>query len=261
MSKVFIQPTVDTYALYRRFADKHDLSLELVDFASPKVINDVHEYHKRETFYLDALSSFKRSLTMHGAFIDMQIHSPIQEIRQIARQIIIKNMETAQKLGAESIVFHTNFNPVIRNPIYRKLWVDASVSFWQEISVRYPTEILLENMWEADILHLQLLMDKLESAQINLCFDTGHHHVFSKQPVADWFAAFPNRITYLHLNDNHGYVDEELAIGDGSINWEQFNDNLRQLDSHPRIVLEVRNLENIKKSIDFCTKHQIYPLN
>lgn len=97
MPQVLIQPTMETFPQYREYAAKMGFSFEIVDFAAPKVLNSTREYALREQYYQQALADWPGVCTMHGAFIDINIHSPDYKIRHAARSRVRQNLATARK--------------------------------------------------------------------------------------------------------------------------------------------------------------------
>ncbi len=61
----------------------------------------------------------------------------------------------------------------------------------------------------------------------SLCLDTGHTNHASKKPLTEWLDILAPWITHLHLHDNHGVIDEHLAIGAGNIPGKESIKNRR----------------------------------
>ena len=259
MNNIFIQPQLDSYNPYLKLAEKYNFSFEIVDFASPAVLNDMQEYRYRKEFYKHHLASFPNRITLHGAFIDVLVSSPDQAIKRASQEKVRICLETAVELNADSIVFHTGFNPVIRNPSYRANYLQQSALFWRRMAEEYSIEILLENMWESEPNTIAELLDNIYNTKVNVCLDLGHHHVFGRESLASWLNVLGSRVSYLHLSDNKGDIDAHLPLGAGNIDWRGFNNEIQQLTNLPRVVLEVKWLERIEQSIRYLKEHKIYP--
>lgn len=60
------------------------------------------------------ISGFKGKISFHGVFQDILIHSIDQKISEISRGRIFENLEMARRLDATQVVFHGNFNPLVK---------------------------------------------------------------------------------------------------------------------------------------------------
>jgi len=54
--------------------------------------------------------------------------------------------------------------------------------------------------------------------------------------------------SHIHLHDNHGFSDEHLALGEGTIDWELVGSAVKTGYSGVTVV-EGRSLEEAKKSM------------
>jgi sugar phosphate isomerase/epimerase len=90
----------------------------------------------------------------------------------------------------------------------------------------YGVQIAVENIDEPFSTRiLKVLFDQIQD--LTLCFDTGHAHHWHT-----WDAYIPDhieRISALHIHDNHGQSDQHLIPGDGNIDFTTF---FKALKSH-----------------------------
>jgi sugar phosphate isomerase/epimerase len=260
MVKALIQPTAETYTEYLHFANERDLGFEIIDFALPAVINS--EYENVIKHYESRPEGEKRLfISQHGAALDIYINSRDKLIREVSEKRIHNNLEISERLKLPFTVFHSGFIPLIGQKSYYENWVKSHVEFWSDANKHFKTSILLENLWDPSPDNLKEVMDQLNPNSANVCFDTGHHNIFSKATLREWFKALGKRIPYIHMNDNLGDVDSELPAGKGSVNWLEFNDVVNEFCDKPIVVFEVSSLENIAHSIYFLEKNRIYPYN
>jgi sugar phosphate isomerase/epimerase len=80
---------------------------------------------------------------------------------------------------------------------------------------------------------------------IGFTFDVGHAHTVGKVKE---FLPHISRAYHLHVHDNHGSLDEHLALGDGTIDWEAVGRSVAR-DYTGIIVVEGRSLEEAKRSL------------
>jgi sugar phosphate isomerase/epimerase len=260
MSKIFVQPPDnDSFDEFLSYAKEHGYNLEIASFAYSRVLDtnwqEILEHHQQK------LRGFAGAISVHGAFMELIIHSRDEKIREVARDRILQNLEIAKALGSKYIVFHANYNPLIRHEGYRKNWVKQNALFWSQVLEKYKIIVLLENLWEPTPQTLRKLLDEVGSSRLKICFDTGHTNIFSEASLEEWFDVLGEDIAYVHVNDNKGDVDLELAPGEGNIDWREFSDLIEKYQIAPEIVFEVGTLERTIQSLQYFKKEKIYPFN
>ena len=105
-------------------------------------------------------------------------------------------------------------------------------------------------MWEPDSGVFRSILKAAGHPRLKVCFDVGHAHVFSNRPAQAWLEELAGEIVYLHLNDNCGDRDSELALGQGNIDWQAIFRAVREMPVQPLVTLEVNSLEAVSKSIE-----------
>lgn len=256
MGRILIQPTLDTLEDYTAFAEENDFDFEIVDFAFPAGLTGdymavVEEYRQR--------GPAARLVAQHGAFMDLYLNSFDSDVRNIAERRYLANMEIARELNLKYVIFHTNLIPLIKHEVYRQRWVEAQAAFWLARLEEFPVTVLLENMWDPDPFVLSDLLAAVGSNRLKVCFDTGHFNIFSGVPMREWFETLGNDIVYIHLNDNMGDVDNEMAAGDGTVDWAEFDRLVREFCDAPHIVLELSDMERLQRTLAYLQAEKIYP--
>lgn len=104
--------------------------------------------------------------------------------------------------------------------------------------------ILTENLlWGASISPITIakLVQEVNSPHFGWCLDTGHLH-FCGVPMTELRGVAVTPLS-LHIQDNHGMGsgDQHLLPGDGTIDWKEFLDILRELDYKGDLVLEAHH--------------------
>lgn len=260
MPKIYVQPPdYENFDAFLKYARKYGYSLEIASFAYGDVLDG--DWQKILKRHQKKLQNFKETISLHGAFQDIIIHSSDKKIKKVATDRIIQNLEIAKALDAKYVVFHASFNPLIRHERYEKNWVERNANFWSEVLDKYHPTILLENLWEQNPEIFRKLLDTVKSPRFKICFDTGHANIFSKVPFEEWINVLGEDIPYMHINDNKGDFDNELVPGDGTINWQEFSDTIGKHGFHPDIALEVGTIEKTKRSIEYFRKGKIYPFS
>ena len=80
----------------------------------------------------------------------------------------------------------------------------------------------MQNVFDEDPEALSMLIEKVNSPDFGLCFDTGHFNIFSTVPMEHWFESLGKRIVEVHLHDNDGTDDFHWALGKGDIDFRKF---------------------------------------
>lgn len=260
MSKIFIQPPDnDSFDEFLSYAKEHGYNLEIASFAYSRVLDS--NWQEILADHQQKLLGFSGTISLHGAFMELIIHSRDRRIREVAKDRISLNIEIAEALNAKYIVFHGNFNPLIRHESYKKNWIEQNAIFWSEFLDRYHIIVVLENLWEPTPEIFRKLLDEVNSSRLKICFDIGHTNIFSKVALEEWFSMLGEDIVYIHVNDNNGDVDNELAAGEGNINWQKFSKLTEKYRIAPEIVFEVGTLEKTIQSLEYFQKENIYPFN
>ena len=256
MPDVLIQPTVQTLAQYGALAVEYDLGFEVVDLAYPAVFDG------DPAAVVDAYKSFAeqdRLVSAHGPFLDLYLNSPDPEVRRVAARRIERALAVADELGLRFIVFHTNCLPMMTHAEYYENWVRSHAEFWGEMVERYGTTVVLENMWDKTPEHIARVLDGVGSPRLKACLDTGHHLLFSRESLERWFEVLGDRIAYLHLTDNLGDEDSELALGTGLVDWAEVTKLVARYGEEPPAVIETPTIERIRASLRFLKTEHLYP--
>jgi sugar phosphate isomerase/epimerase len=100
----------------------------------------------------------------------------------------------------------------------------------KEVLCRFPGEILG-------------MIDGVENVGFTL--DVGHAHTVGK--VREFLTVLP-QVNHMHIHDNHGTADQHLALGDGTVPWEEVGRAVAR-EYRGIVVVEGRSLDEARKSI------------
>jgi len=195
------------------------------------------------------------TITFHAPFMDLRPGAIDPRIRAVTLERLMQVFDLVPLFRPRSVVCHPSFD----HRYYvstEQLWLENNVNTWQRCLERIremDTVIALENVYEVEPRHLNLLLDALDPDRTCFCFDTGHFNVFSRVPLEVWMESMGPRIGQLHLHDNNGMLDEHLPVGQGTFPFREFFGMLRERELKPIITLESHTekdlwqmLENIK---------------
>lgn len=258
---IYIIPDRENIEKSLSVAKKWNAYFEYNDFFLPDVLDNQEIVQQRIDFYksLDRDRTFD---TMHGAFLDVTIHSSDSLIREISIKRIRQSMDIASELGIRGVVFHTNIIPNFAQDYYYNQWLEKNEHFWRTILKEYPNlNIFVENMFDQtpDAI-VELAQHMKDHSRFGLCYDYAHACVFGSD-VDNWTARIAPYVKHMHINDNDLKKDLHQTIGEGSIDWKHFNDLMMKYHIEGSVLIEIHSFEKQESSLEYMKKKRIYPLN
>jgi sugar phosphate isomerase/epimerase len=210
-------------------------------------------------FLADILHQNKLEISLHGPFMDLSPGGVDRKIKEVTLDRLTKVMELACYLKPKTIVFHPGYEKWKFDGNV-KLWLESSLQTWRplvERAEKIGLVLAIENVFEETPDSIQNLLEEIDSPYLRFCFDTGHHHVFSKAPLSIWLGALGRYLIEVHLHDNHKEMDEHLPVGEGGFDFKGFFNLLSQFKLSPIYTIEPheeahlwRGLEAVKKYIN-----------
>lgn len=233
---------------------------EYNDFFQPEILSDKKMQLKIIDEYASTGVDFSRD-TMHGAFLDVTLHSNDPLIREVSGQRVRQSMEIAKEMGLRGVVFHSNRIHGFREQIYLKNWVDANEKFFRNLTEEFPDiGIFMENMWDESPDMLIELAERLRDIpEFALCMDYGHA-VLSGYPPTEWLRESAPYTVHMHINDNDGESDQHLALGAGIIDWKEFDRGIHICGLDATVLLEVNGIERQKESLAYLRERGLTSL-
>jgi sugar phosphate isomerase/epimerase len=199
-----------------RCARSYGIGCELQVFGFPEHLSrDITPELQRMIRRLDGI---KGPIGCHGPFIDTVHYSLDAEIQDVCRRRYLEAFDIAEAIGSSYVLFHSQYNPIIKVPAYPKIYQDQSLRFWPELIEEAEVRripIYIENMFDDDPQPLRRLADQLNSPYFQLCLDIAHAAIFSNVDLAEWVAVFKPHLRHVHMNDCHGEWDDHLGLGEG----------------------------------------------
>ncbi|WP_299816218.1 sugar phosphate isomerase/epimerase [uncultured Roseibium sp.] len=245
--------------IHRKLMLDKPRDLELQDFWQAEVLNgDWKPLVERAKHLLDG---HQGRVGIHGPFMGLSIDSFDVEVREIVRKRLLQGLEVCEALGGTHMVVHSPYTTWDHNNLdndYRArenkielchLTMADAVRRAEEIGC----ELVIENIEDKDP-HARIeLAESFGSDAVRISIDTGHAHYAhgsTGAPPVDYFVkAAGNRLAHIHLQDADGYADRHWTLGEGTINWHAVFGALGQLDSSPRLIVELRDHSGLPASI------------
>jgi sugar phosphate isomerase/epimerase len=246
----------------------YSMLLQRIDFAIENRIHpeiyfsaeDLDACQEKDVKHLSKnLQRNQLEITLHGPFMDLSPGGVDQRIKEVTFDRFVKTIELAKFFKPKTIVFHPGYEKWKFDGDV-KLWLESSLQTWKPL-VKEAEELgltlVIENTFEESPDPIKSLLMEINSPNFRFCFDTGHHHVFSKTPLPIWMEALGGFLSEVHLHDNHQEMDEHLPMGEGGFDFNQFFTLLSQHELKPIYTIEPhqedhlwRGLEAIKKYIN-----------
>lgn len=253
IDRLMIIPQKDSMKEYMQLVGEYECGFEYNDFFLPALLDDREELDKRIEFYTRPENKVAFS-TVHGAFLDVTVFSDDARIREVSELRVNQSLEVAKRLGAEAVIFHTNYIPNFNLTSYRENWVERNADFYRRKLHEYPMlKIYIENMFDEDYRLIARLGEKMrDCSNFGICLDYAHAMVFGDERDIDgWVESLAPYVRHLHINDNDFTQDLHLAVGDGRINWNKFQKYYEKYFCNASVLLEVTGPEKTRKSLEY----------
>ncbi len=235
-------------------AIEYGMGAEVQAFAMPHVLTgDYRPLLQRVATLMDSVTGPKGA---HGPFIDTIHCSPDPEVRALAKRRYLEAFDIAQTLGAAYVIFHSQYNEMIKIPTYPDIYHNCSMAFWPDIvneAERRGLCILMENMFDADPRPMRRVAEALRSPRFGFCLDIAHVALHSARPIGEWIDVLGECLRHVHLNDSRGAFDDHLGLGQGTLDIKGAIGQLAatglpltftlETNDHPRLSLAFLGLE------------------
>jgi sugar phosphate isomerase/epimerase len=158
---------------------------------------------------------------------------------------MLRCFEACQLLGIRYLVVHPDCSADGRELTHPDEFIRHNAEAYRGLipyAEKHNVIILSENiLWNASIYPTVIadLVKTVDSPFFGWCCDTGHIHC-SGVPMTDLRKVSVPPLS-LHVQDNDGSGDQHSLPGDGTIDWKEFLDILREIDYKGELVLEAHH--------------------
>lgn len=248
---------ISTYTLIHHDIDE---AIKKILDAGWKEIEIMCEGHGYEMLSWDdsKLKDFEKLLASHQASINF--HAPIstfnpaiddKEIKQTTDQTWDDCMRLANYFNSSYVLFHAG----------RAKDKEKGISLIQEFFLERINDVpensilIIENVPpyqnEIGINSEELLKigSVLPQSRWGICFDTGHSYLYSKDQFLSELQKMLPFLKGFHFNDNHGEMDEHLAVNKGSIPFDRLLPILKESNKSYFINYEMNSIEDANESL------------
>jgi sugar phosphate isomerase/epimerase len=181
-------------------------------------------------------------LSVHPAAWDINLTSPLKELRDAAFMLHKKSIRFAGKIGASQVVLHPGFcNSRAFDKVHARGMARETAEELAKIAKPLGIHLAYENVGyhgssiydEEEYCHA---LDGMEET-LGFLLDTGHAHL-NGWDVAGLIDRLKDRLYGIHLHDNMADADRHLPIGDGNLDWPGIFKAIRGITRDCDLVLE-----------------------
>ncbi|MBT8507595.1 xylose isomerase [Methanomicrobiaceae archaeon CYW5] len=213
-------------------------------------VTDVVEVMDDGLHYLesvDLLEQYSFDYSLHAPAKGVNIASQLPPIRRASVEVIAASFAIAAEVDAP-VVIHPGYASWEGGKDGAAAWMRTSLAELGELAEEMGVTFTVENMPRWPYFFLTTPEDLPLIDGYGLCLDVGHAHM---NDCLEEFLAVP--FGHLHLHDNHGHLDEHLAVGEGEIDFTPVYERLRK--SRARCIIEVRDFEGALASLSAVRGH------
>lgn len=241
--------SVETFHPQRRFGDKP--GLKMIRDAGFDAVDYSFYYQDKSPFFEESSIAYAREIRAYMDEIGLecvQAHAPFSleygepwELSHFPYGSIVKSMEAAAILGAESIVVHA---VTVRDQSAQAV-EDYNYGFYKTLepyAEQYGIPIAVENLFNTDKKRnaffnrrcgtpesLNRLLNRLDSPWFTACIDLGHASLTGYEPEEFLRETEARFITALHVQDTDYRGDRHQLPFICGLNWEEIMKTLKQI--------------------------------
>jgi sugar phosphate isomerase/epimerase len=254
-------------ATYREWLIADQRDLEIQDAFQADVLDG--DWRPLIRTARDMLDGYTGRLGIHGPFDGLTLMSRDPQVRALVAARLCKGLEFGAELGATHMVIHSPFQffghpSVAHAPSAGRAdqigLVHATLERVLPIAQQANCTLVIENILDTNPAPLLALVQSFSSEQVRMSLDTGHAfltHRIGGPPPDQWAHEAGPFLGHLHLQDNDGNLDRHWAPGDGNIHWFALFETLGTLQHQPRMIIEVRNKEDIERAAIWFSQHEL----
>lgn len=201
----------------REIIEKTDAGVESIEFS---ISENLDHFSETLVSYKSRLKEIgTENLILHGPFLDLNPAAFDSRIRHVTMERFAQCYDAGRELGAAKIVYHSGMNPQV---YMQEGWAERVADFFEEfLYQRNDVEVVMENVLDPLYESVQKVAKLVTAKNFHLCFDMGHAHCYSKQPVLEWAEQLALYVSHLHVHDNLRDRDAHTALGKGNIPWQE----------------------------------------
>lgn len=252
---LLVQPQYARRNKWERLAEQENLAFEVLELSMPPALHNGIALREQLSWY----KIVGRCVSLHGAFMDINVASNDPEIRAVSQARCRESCILAVGLGASQVVFHSSAYPYLDDDHVLDNWAMMCTEVYLPMAEEFQLTICIENCLDQTPKGLRKLMEYSHSPKVRVCLDLGHVN-YSPTPLEEWIAELGPYVDSLHLSDNRGQMDEHLPLGEGTVDWAKASGLCAGFDWPIPITLETGGLEGAAHSLGYLRRHGYFGL-
>ncbi len=255
----FISSTVEYHDIHKAVEIANDLGLglEISRFGKLRELDECFE----ETLnrYEDAVKDLKGPLTVHGFFTTLCPVSKDPLIKEVSIKRYFQSLEIASRLGAKTVVFHTCFNNLLKQQVYRDNFFHSNVEFFKNFILNFEERKItatIENVHEPNFDMIRNIIAAINSPFLKATIDIGHLNLHSKIPQTEWIKNYGIMLHHMHFHNNFGDEDAHQSLKKGTVNVREVLLTLKEMQIYPQITFEIFDKEDLFESVEYFNQLQ-----
>lgn len=198
----------------------------------------------------ETLASTSLRVTVHAPYGDLNLATLNDPIWRESIKQICTCIEHASKL-TDTVTIHPGYLSPAGKLLPQKAWGLQKDALREigKFAVEHNVTACLENMIGVKEFLCRFPEELIGMTEgidgIGMTFDFGHANTVGK--VQD-FLVHVGKAKHIHIHDNNGLSDEHLALGEGTINWENLGKTIAG-KYNGIAVIEGRSVDEGKKSL------------
>ncbi len=203
----------------------------------------------------EAVGSTDLTISVHAPFSDINMASVNDPIWEVTLQQIIECIELASEITSIVVVHPGYLSPLgsqMPDRAFQKL--AEGLKKVCDAAEEYDMLVCVENMvniywmFGRDPDSVKRIVEAVNRENLGVTLDIGHANTTSTlDEYLSWECI--HLVRHLHIHDNHGELDEHLALGRGSIDWQTVFKTLEAYDGMR--VMELRTIPEAEESIKY----------
>ncbi len=198
------------------------------------------------------LKDFGNRVTFHAMFSDVNVAGGDVVLRKYSQLRCVQSFEIGKGIGADTVLFHTG-NKGTKHYGSINNFKNNFIAFWKDFIKEFEKTgqiAVIENVFEDTPKFCIELFENIDSPNLKLALDTGHVNLYAPQTrVVDWIKEYGSNLYHLHIHNNFQTNDDHSNLGNGTLNFKEIFDEIKNQNINPSFVFEMFTEEDIRKSL------------
>lgn len=226
------------------------------------------DWHARTQHIRSMLDGYTGRLGIHGPFHGIDIGCSDSAIQAVVQRRLLQALEFAGQIGAKHMVVHSPFvnfgtglsavqpNTFNTTVAYAKKTLEPVITLASQIGCT----LVIETIQDLQPRILKEFILAFESPWVQHSIDVGHVRIGMTRggaSIPEWIRQNGDILRHVHLQDTDGTYDWHHRLGLGDINFAAIFAELGKLPHQPRLILEMRNHDDIPASWQYLVERNL----